>query len=169
MFSRSARSVQTSIARIILATLLMLVVFASATPFNLLASSAKCRMSCCVARRSHRADSHRADSSCHAMQDGKNQTKTTDAQDNNSSSPQTAFSQLMMAQCSRECGCCAASVSMQLRRPRETAALLSRNQLRPATLFQFRGNSSLVPPLSAGRNRQLQPRAPPRFLINLSA
>lgn len=55
--SRPANTARTSLARIILATMLMLVVLAGAVPFSSLASSHECAMACCIGKPSHLAGS----------------------------------------------------------------------------------------------------------------
>ncbi len=55
--SRPFSPASTSIARIILATMLMLVVLAGAVPFSSLASSHECGMACCIGKPSHMAGS----------------------------------------------------------------------------------------------------------------
>jgi hypothetical protein len=54
---RPANTARTSIARIILATMLLLVMLAGAVPFNSLSSSHECGMACCVGKPSHMAGS----------------------------------------------------------------------------------------------------------------
>lgn len=55
--SRPANTARTSIARIILAAMLMLVVLAGAVPFSSLSSSHECGMACCIGKPSHMAGS----------------------------------------------------------------------------------------------------------------
>lgn len=55
--SRNASPHRQSIARIILATTLLLVVLASAVPFSSLASSHACAMACCIGKPPHMAGS----------------------------------------------------------------------------------------------------------------
>lgn len=159
---RFLRPAQTSLARIILATMLTLVVLASVVPLNSLASSPKCRMACCLAKLSHGSDS------CRAPFASKDQTESADGQDKESSQPQSIASQAMTAPCSPEC-VAAASASMQLRRPRDAAAVSSTSKLQTITLVRFKKDSSELIRPSAERRRRIHPRAPPVFLINLSA
>jgi hypothetical protein len=55
--SRPATPHRTSIARIVLATMLTLVVLASVVPFSSLSSSHECGMACCTGKPSHMAGS----------------------------------------------------------------------------------------------------------------
>lgn len=55
--SRPTKTARKSIARIILATMMMLVVLAGAVPFSSLSSSHECGMACCVGKPSHLAGS----------------------------------------------------------------------------------------------------------------
>ncbi len=55
--SRPAKTARKSIARIILAAMMMLVVLAGAVPFSSLSSSHECGMACCTGKPSHLAGS----------------------------------------------------------------------------------------------------------------
>lgn len=55
--SRPANTARTSIARIILVTMLTLVVLAGIVPFSSLSSSHECGMACCIGKPSHMAGS----------------------------------------------------------------------------------------------------------------
>lgn len=57
LVSRPAKTARTSIARIILAAMLMIVMLAGAVPFSSLASSHECGMACCIGKPSHMAGS----------------------------------------------------------------------------------------------------------------
>jgi hypothetical protein len=57
LVSRPASLARTSLARIFLAAMLMIVLLAGAIPFSSLASSHECGMACCVGKPSHMAGS----------------------------------------------------------------------------------------------------------------
>jgi hypothetical protein len=77
-------------------------------------------------------------------------------------------SQVMTTPCSPECSA-RALASTQLPRPREAAAMSVAGNPRPPPLLRFKKEFSRRLSPSAERRRQIQPRAPPSLLINLSA
>jgi hypothetical protein len=77
-------------------------------------------------------------------------------------------SQAMTRPCSTECAA-AVSASTQLPRPRDAAAMSAAGNPRPPTLSIFKKEFSIALSPSAERRRQIHPRAPPPYLIHLSA
>jgi hypothetical protein len=70
-------------------------------------------------------------------------------------------SQAIMTPCSPECAA-AASVSTQVRRPRDSAASSIATRPRPPTLLSFTNHQATPLRKSAERRRLSRPRAPPR-------
>lgn len=183
MFSslRPATPTRASLARTVLATLLVLVLLAGVAPFSSFSSSSHaCQMECCAGKPPHEAGScsvafakgskskahaehneqaahHSAQHQTHQPSSGEKSTETA------SIAPLT-----MTTPCSPACAAISLG-STQLRRQRETAALSSANRPRPPTAVIFNKDFYRVLLPSAERRRQVRPRAPPLSLINLSA
>lgn len=202
--SRPTSPALKSLARITLATMLLLVLLAGAVPFSSLSSSHECGMACCAGKPSHMAGScstalideeHEAETPAEPNDDddahsahGHNMRlsgATSQADTSNKlhqstgrtsarylksgikESPPTAsvHSQAMTTPCSPECA--AASVSTQVRRPRDPAAASINLRPRPPTSYLLAGCFTVPSPKSAEGRRLSHPRAPPVLPKNL--
>ena len=177
---------RTSIARILLATMLTLVLLAGVIPFSSLASSHECGMACCAGKPSHMAgscstafsteeeaapdDEHSAHghamhlsgaakhSSAHHSTSGVKSTRK----------PSVASPAALTTPCSPECAAAAPGYS-QVRRPRAPASLVVAARLHSPPRRLCAGHFTVPTPQSAEARRILRPRAPPSPLNNLSA
>lgn len=95
-------------------------------------------------------------------------TQHLPSRDESSSPTLNVVSQILTTPCSSEC-LAGALASTQLPRPREVAAMSPAGNPRPPTIVRFTKEFSIELSPSAERRRQLQPRAPPPLLLNLSA
>ena len=185
---RPASPIRTSIARIVLALMLALVVLANVVPPGSFASSHECGMACCAGKPSHMAGSCST-----ALGDGETEAEAHDEQgDEHSTHGHAAHGakhssahhsthatkdsrrtpsvtvRTLTKPCSPECAAAAFS-SSQVRRPRHAASIVVKAQPRPSTVRSFVGQFVQLTPKSADHVRQARPRAPPTSLINLSA
>lgn len=173
-----------SIARIVLALMLALVVLAGVVPPGSFASSHECGMACCAGKPSHMAgscstalgeseaeapdeqgDEHSAHG--HAAHGAQHSSAHHSSRKDSRRTPSVA-SRVLTKPCSPECAA-AAFNSSQVRRPRHAASIVVKAQPRPSTVRSFVGQSVQLTPKSADHVRQARPRAPPTSLINLSA
>ncbi|HJU56308.1 MAG TPA: hypothetical protein VJ715_17120 [Pyrinomonadaceae bacterium] len=177
-----------SIARIVLALMLALVVLAALAPPGSFASSHECGMACCVGKSPHmagscnsglgddeseaqapddegddRSDGHAAHGSKHSSAH-----HATHATKESRRRTTSVSSRALTKPCSPECAAAAFS-SSQVRRPRHAASIVVKAQPRPSTIRSFVGQANQLTPKSADHVRQARPRAPPTSLINLSA
>ena len=177
---RTAKRVHASAARIFLAVLLLLVLLSSVVPFSSLASH-RCQMACCMGKPPH------AEGSCSvAFLSDENREAADDQGEEHSAHHQAEYSsahhssskessqtasvayQVLTTPCLPECAC-AASASTRSPRPRETAAVSAATHARPPTAAPFRKDYARTLLPFAARRRQIRPRAPPIFTVNLSA
>ena len=163
------------IARISLASVLLLVLLSSIVPFSALASRG-CKMACCIAKLSHGRES------CSVKFAGENQLEESDNQGEEHSahnhaqhagahssslsdeSSQTASpaSQAMTSPCSPEC-CTGALSSVQERRQRDQAIIADAAKLRPSTPVVFSRQSINPARFLSHLRDQNTPRGPPLF------
>ena len=172
-----------SIARIILASALALVVLAGVVPPEAFASSHQCAMACCVGKAPHMAgscstslgddenqaqapnDEHAAHGhAAHASQHSSAHHSTH----KDSRRTLSVAVRALTKPCSPEC-VAAAFNSSQVRRPRHAASVVVKARHRPPTARSFVGQHVELPPKSADHVRQARPRAPPSSPVNLSA
>jgi hypothetical protein len=180
---------RTSIARILLATMLILVVLVGVVPFSSLASSHECGMACCAGKPSHMAgscstafsteeeaeepaepdDEHSAHG--HIMHES-GEAKHSSVHHSTSGvkstqKPSIAPPAALTTPCSPECAAAALGYS-QVRRPRAPASLIVATRLYPPLRRLFAGHFTVPTPQSSEARRILRPRAPPSPLHNLS-
>lgn len=167
-----------SIARIVLAVLIALVVLAGAVPPGAFASSQECAMACCAGKAPHMAGScstglgedenqAQAPGDEHAAHGAKHPSAHHPAHRDSRRTLSVAL-RTLTTPCSPECAA-AAFNSSQVRRPRHAASVVVKAHHRPPAVRSFVGQFVQLPPKSAGHVRQARPRAPPPPPVNLSA
>lgn len=168
---RASIKARASIARIILAAALVVVVLAGAVPPGSFASSHECGMACCAGKPAHEAGSCSTalgndDGDAHAAHGHHSSAHHSTAKESRRATKVTA--RALTKPCSPECAAAAYS-SSQVRRPRHAASVVVKAQSRPHTIRSFVRHSAALTPKSADHARQARPRAPPATLIDLSA
>jgi hypothetical protein len=189
----------TSLARIILATMLTLVMLAGVVPFSSLASSHECGMACCAGKPSHMAgscstafsteeeaapdDEHSAHGHAMHLSSAASETNASAKQHgtakhssahHSTSGVKSTRTARVVSQATLTTPCspeCAAAAPgySQVRRPRAPASLMVAARLHPPLRRLCAGHFTVPIPQSAEARRILRPRAPPSPLNNLSA
>jgi hypothetical protein len=172
-----------SIARIILASALALVVLAGVVPPGSFASSHECAMACCVGKAPHMAGScstglgddenqAQAPGDEHAVHGhaahGAKHSSAHHSTHKDSRRRASVALRTLTKPCSPECAA-AAYNSSQVRRPRHAASVVVKAHHRPPAARSSVGQFVQLPPKSDDHVRQARPRAPPSSPVNLSA